>query len=332
MSELRQDRTSGGWVLIAPRRGERPQATAPARPSGLLPPFDPQCPFCPGHESELPGILDEARAPGEPGWQVRVVPNKFAAVAEQAETPQAGEHVAHAGYGFHEVIIESPRHNAELDTLSAEERHAVVRVYRDRVRILFAEHGVETVVLFRNHGPSAGASLLHPHAQAIALDVVPPRLAALSAWGKRYHAEHGVCATCEELRIEIRDRTRVVEESEQFIALVPFAAEHPCEIWIVPLAHHASFVDLAGEALVEFGELLGRCLRRLKTVLNDSPYNFVVDSASKHEFGAAHFHWRLRLVPQVAIWGGFELGGGLPINPSSPEDDAAALRAAPIDG
>ena len=169
MSELRQDRTSGGWVIIAPHRGKRPQAAAPARPSGPPPAFDPQCPFCPGHEGELPGILAETKTPGAPGWTVRVVPNKYPAVQAQAETPQAAEHVAQAGFGVHEVIIESPRHDAQLDTLSPEERLAVVTAYRDRCQVLFAAPHIETVILFRNHGPSAGASLLHPHAQAIAL-------------------------------------------------------------------------------------------------------------------------------------------------------------------
>ena len=140
--------------------------------------------------------------------------------------------------------------------------------YRDRSRVLFAEPRVETVVLFCNRGPSAGASLTHPHAQAIALDMVPPRLAALNEWGKRHHAEHGICATCEELQIETRNRRRAVEETEQFIALVPFAAEHPYEIWIVPLVHQASFIDLDADALTEFGALLARCLQRLKKVLN----------------------------------------------------------------
>jgi UDPglucose--hexose-1-phosphate uridylyltransferase len=327
MSELRQNRTSGAWALIAPQRGERPQAVAPARPSGPPPAFDPHCPFCPGHESELPSILAETKAAATPGWAVRVVPNKYPAVQAQAETPRAAEHVAQAGFGVHEVVIESPRHDAQLDTLSSDERLAVVTAYRDRCQALVASPRIETVILFRNHGPSAGASLLHPHAQAIALSMVPPRLVALNEWAKRYHAEHGICAMCEELQVETRHRERVIEETDRFLALVPFAAEHPYEIWIVPLDHHASFVDIEDEALAEFGELLARCLRRLKMVLNDPPYNFVVDSAPKNEFGAAHFHWRLRLVPQVAIWGGFELGGGLPINPSSPEDDAAALKA-----
>ncbi|MEJ2623540.1 MAG: hypothetical protein P8Z80_03055 [Pseudolabrys sp.] len=331
MTELRQDRTSGGWVIIAPHRGQRPQAAAPARPSGPPPAFDPQCPFCPGHESELPGILAETKAAGEPGWTVRVVPNKYPALQAQAGAPHLAEHVAQAGNGVHEVIIESPRHDAQLDTLSAEERLAVVTAYRDRCQVLFAAPGIETVILFRNHGPSAGASLLHPHAQAIALGMVPPRLAALNEWAKSYHADHGVCAMCEELQVETCHRERVIEETDRFLALVPFAAEHPYEIWIVPHDHHASFIDIEDAALAEFGELLARCLRRLKKVLDDPPYNFAIDSAPKHEFGAAHFHWRLRLVPRVAIWGGFELGGGLPINPSSPENDAAALRMARIE-
>jgi len=331
VSELRQDRTSGGWVIVAPHRGQRPQASGSARPSGPAPAFDPKCPFCPGHEGELPGILAETKAAGAPGWAVRAVPNKYPALQAQAEPPHVADHVAQAGFGIHEVIIESPRHDAELDTLSADERLAVITAYRDRCQVLFAAPRIETVVLFRNHGPSAGASLLHPHAQAIALSMVPPRLAALSAWGKHYYAEHGICAMCEELQGETRHRERIVEETERYLALVPFAAEHPYEIWIVPLDHHASFIDIEDEALAEFGELLARCLRRLKKVLAGPPYNFVIDSAPKHAFGAAHFHWRLRLVPDVAIWGGFELGGGLPINPSSPEDDAAALRAASVD-
>ena len=260
MSELRQDRTDGNWALIAPHRGQRPQASAPARPAGALLRFDPKCPFCPGHESELPGITAETPAPGEPGWNVRVVPNKYPALQAQAETPHVAEHVAHAGYGFHEVIIESPRHDAELDTLSADERQAVMLAYRDRSRVLFAEPRVETVVLFRNRGPSAGASLMHPHAQVIALDMVPLRLAALNEWGKRHHAEHGICATCEELQIETRHRSRVVEETEQFIALVPFAAEHPYETWIVPLDHQASFIDLDADALSRIRRVAGALL------------------------------------------------------------------------
>ena len=182
--------------------------------------------------------------------------------------------------------------------------------------------------MFRNYGQRAGASLAHPHAQIVALDFVPPKLAATDEWAREYYVEHGRCALCAELDIELKSGARVVEANDAFVALVPFAAEHPFELWIVPRRHEASFGALTDEGLPAFAALLGRSLRRLSASLADPPYNFVVDSAPKDELAAPHLHWRLRIVPDVAIWGGFELGTGLPINPSSPEDDARVLRAA----
>jgi len=237
---------------------------------------------------------------------------------------------ARAGYGFHEVVIESPRHDADLATMGADALRVVVTGYRDRLRTLFDRPGIETAVLFRNQGPTAGASLVHPHAQIIALGMQPPRLAEIGAWGRRHHEMHGRCATCDELKLELEEGTRVVEGNVHFLSLVPFAAEHPFEVWIVPQRHQASFTALADDESDAFGELLGRVLQRIKSVLDDPPYNFVVESAAKADFGAPHFHWRLRVVPDIATWGGFELGTGLPINPSSPEDDARALRGARV--
>ena len=152
----------------------------------------------------------------------------------------------------------------------------------------------------------------------------------INDWCKRYYSEHGRCALCDELASERKDGTRVVEENERFVALVPFAAEHPFELWIVPKQHQASFTALGDEELPAFAALLGRSLARLKAVLGDPPYNFAVDSAPKDDIAAPHLHWRLRIAPDIAIWGGFELGAGLPINPSSPESDARLLRAAAV--
>jgi UDPglucose--hexose-1-phosphate uridylyltransferase len=331
MSELRQDRTTGAWVIVAPQRGHRPQMPGPGESPQKRPRFDPSCPFCPGHEGQLPGIIAETPAPDAPGWSVRIVPNKFPALQQQHATQArvCGAHQARPGNGIHEVIIESPWHDAELATLPADELSTIVGVYRERSRILLAQDGIAAAILFRNYGRRAGASLAHPHAQIIALDFVSPKAAAISDWAKRHYNEHGRCATCEELAIECKSGRRVADENDQFVALVPFAAEHPFELWVVPKRHQASFSALGDDELPAFAGLLGRSLRRLKAVLDDPPYNFVVDSAPKDEIAAPHLHWRLRIVSDVATWGGFELGGGLPINPSSPEDDARLLRAAP---
>ena len=334
MSELRQDRTTGAWVIVAPQRGHRPQMRAPGARSEPRPRYDPQCPFCPGNEAQLPGIIAETPAREVPGWSVRVVANKFPAVpaTPAAQALTGGGHRARPGQGAHEVIIESPWHDAEPATLSAVALNAAVETYRARSRTLLAQDSIAAVILFRNYGPRAGASLAHPHAQIIALDFVPPKLATNDDWSRRYTAEHGRCALCAELEVERESGTRIVDDNDKFVALVPFAAEHPFELWVVPKQHEPSFGALADNALPAFAALLGRSLRRLGAALSEPPYNFVIDSAPKSELTAPHWHWKLRIVPDVATWGGFELGTGLPINPSSPEDDARLLRAAPSGG
>jgi UDPglucose--hexose-1-phosphate uridylyltransferase len=200
-------------------------------------------------------------------------------------------------------------------------------MYRDRTRDLMVQRRIEAVVLFRNHGSRSGASQPHPHAQIIALDVVPPRLAALADWGDHYYCEHGRCATCDEIAIETDLKTRIVEDGQDFIVLVPFAGEHPCEMWILPKAHRASFLDLADSEIREVARLLRHSLHRLRSVWDDPPYNFVIDSAARGHLSSAYVHWRLRIAPDLAKWGGFELGAGMAINPSLPEDDADILRA-----
>ena len=333
MTERRQDRTTGTWVVIAPGRGQRPHSWGahPVSIQDSAPRFDAACPFCPGHEAELPGILAEMSAPAAPGWSVRVIPNKFPILQAAPETVSAfTDHVAHAGDGLHEVIIECPRHDADLALLDDAEIEVVATAYQERSRHLLQQPRIEAALVFRNHGRVSGASMQHPHSQAIALAFVPARLAGMSEWAARYHVECGRCATCDELAVERRQEVRIIEESEHFVALVPFAAEHPCEIWIVPKRHQASFTAVDAAELANFAWLLRRTLRRLRAVHDDPPYNFVIDSAPRAQSDAPYFHWRLRIAPDLATWGGFQLGTGVPVNPSSPEADAALLRSAAV--
>ena len=334
-SELRQDRTTGRWLIIAPHRRLRPGAEPSIARSFATrrrrrPPFDRDCPFCPGNEAALPGIIAETRTKVPPNWAVRVIPNKFPALTREA-TVEAGcseRHRALGGYGFHEVIIESPRHDADLASMTDGDIELVVRGYRDRSRYLLAHSRIEAVVLFRNHGPQGGASLAHPHAQAVALAFVPPTLGLVADWGRRYHHEHGRCPTCDEIAIERDLAIRIVDDTQHFVAFVPFASERPFETWLLPKQHQASFTDIDESLLVEFAHLLRRMLNRLHRARDDPPYNFVIDSAAGAETRSPCVHWRLRIAPTLAMPGGFELGTGTAINPSSPEEDAAVLRAA----
>jgi UDPglucose--hexose-1-phosphate uridylyltransferase len=334
-SELRQDRTTGRWVIVAPHRHERPGARAASTqgaPVAARPRFDPACPFCPGNEAQLPGILAQASTQVAPGWTVRVVPNKYPALQSDAKrNGDPSEERMREAYGFHEVIIESPFHDADLVSIDDAELGVVTTTYRDRSRLLLARPDIEAVILLRNYGPAGGASLLHPHAQVVALDVVPPRVACAADWSRAYHADHGRCPTCDEIENERGLGQRIVEDSPNFIVLVPFAAACPFETWIVPKRHQASFIGLEDRHIHEFGALLRRALRRLRSALADPGYDFVVDTADRRHLGSLHVHWRLRIAPRLAMSGGFELGSGMAINPSSPEHDARVLRSTRAD-
>ena len=267
---------------------------------------------------------------GSPDWIVRVVPNKFPALQPDARAVAnlADGRPVIGGYGFHEVIIENPRHDVDFAAMSAAEIDAVVSAYRSRSEHLLRQRNIESVILFRNHGLRSGASLPHPHAQIIALPLVPPVLRALADCGRQYHRDHGRCATCDGIANERAAAVRIVEESSEFLAFVPFAAATPGEIRIVPKRHRASFVEADAAELEDFARVLRRVLSRVRQAYDDPSFNFVIDSADRAHFGSAYVHWRLRITPFLAAPGGFELGSGMAINPSAPEDDAAALRAA----
>jgi UDPglucose--hexose-1-phosphate uridylyltransferase len=331
MSTLRQDRTTGAWVIVAPERGLRPRDAVRSKGGeNHARPFDPACPFCPGNEAKLPGILAELESSRPPGWQLRVIPNKYAVALPEtvpARQVEAG-HVTLASHGYCEVVVESPRHDDDLVSMSDDDIRLLVSLYRRRFSELMAKPGITSVTLFRNRGQASGASLTHPHSQFIALGMTPPRLLSMATWARQCGEETGRCVTCAELEVEIADGSRIIEETPLFVALAPFAATVPLEIWLVPRRHQASFAQLDDAECAEMGPLLRNTLRRLSSAHDDPPYNFVVDSFDAADETVSFAHWRLQIVPGLATWGGFELGTGIPINPSSPESDARILRAA----
>lgn len=330
MSEFRQDPLTGAWVIVAPGRGARPRPAHDQAAPARLPAHDPACPFCPGNEHLLPGIIEETATASPPGWQTRVVPNKYPALGPEAEAAAVGAFpwVSRPGHGAHEVIIETPRHDAAPETMAPAGLTEVLRTCRHRHAALGARPGIGAVVVFRNRGAAGGASLAHPHAQVIASALLPPSLAAARDWARAHHARHGRCVTCEVAARELEAGRRVVEVSDDVVALVPYAAAHPCEQRLVPRRHRASFAEATDAELAALAAMLQRALWRLNAVLGRPSWNWVIESGTIAETGAAHAHWSLRLVPGTTRPGGFELGAGVPINPSLPEADAEALRAA----
>lgn len=343
MSELRQDLLTGRWVVLAPSRGDRPIAQGRDAGTRSRAPHDPACPFCPGNEAELPSIRWEAPGPGPHGWACRAVPNRYPAFEEgtgstgsdamsadlhEAPTPgYAPAPAAGRAAGRQEVLIESPYHDRDPGRMSPEEALAVLRAYRERLRASSREAPRLHPVLFRNHGRSAGASLPHPHAQLIGTRAEGPRRRILRERLGAYRRATGRCLLCGGPTTAPDADARIVEEDEHHVAYVPWAAERPLEVRIVPRRHEPGFRDVEGPALESLARLLGRLLGRLRRAAADPDYNYVLHTWGEGG-GEAALHWHLQIRPRTSRMAGFELGTGMFINPSSPVGDAEILREA----
>lgn len=327
--ESRQDRLTKQWVTFAPSRSARPkQTTDDAHDPDDDRPVE-GCPFCPGHEEMLPSILWELDDAATLPWRTRVVPNKFSAYEpDRAPYHQScGLYHSRASRGHQEVIIETPYHYQSLAQMPLAHVDAVLQTYLERYRILRADENDVIPFLFRNHGASAGASIAHPHSQLIGIDFSPPQIEREERAARAWYDDTGQCPYCTMIEDELDAETRLVWTSDAFVAFVPFAAQVPFEMWILPREHEPEFGRLSPPDRQELARALHAALNRLHSGLGDPDYNFFVRTALAHEPEAPYLHWSLRIRPRTTVQAGFEQSTGVQVNPSIPERDAALLRA-----
>jgi UDPglucose--hexose-1-phosphate uridylyltransferase len=328
MPELRKDPVTGRWVIVAPERAQRPSDFAPEpRPRRRAL----RCPFCPGNEAETPAELLAGRPggapPDSPGWTYRVVPNRYPALRLEGDLDRTGEVVDHRmrGIGAHEVLIETPEHDASLATMPADAVADVLLAARDRMLALRKNERIEYVLFFKNQGQAAGATVEHPHSQLIATPMVPPLVEAELAGGARHHASHGRCAWCDILRHD-RGSPRLIVEADGLAVLAPYAARFAFETVILPSRHRSSFEDCGLEDLEALARTLGDLLRRLDRALDAPDYNLILHTAPARAPRLPHYHWHIEVIPKLTKVAGFEWGTGVFINATTPEDGAARLR------
>lgn len=329
MAELRQDIVTGQWVVVATERAMRP--TDFAKPGTITPPDEARgCPFCPGHEVMTPlevvAVRPEDTEPNSPGWQVRVVPNKFPVFesGEEAATT-APLFPRRPADGSHEVIIHTPRHDLSLATMPAEDVELVLRVYRHRYRANAENPRVRYVHLIVNHGRDSGASLEHSHSQLFGVPLVPPLVQQELAGASWFHTRNSECVFCRIAREELAAGVRVVAETRGFVAIAPFASRLPFEVWVIPRAHQESFDMIAEDELEGFALVLRDVLGRYHSKFDDPPYNCYIHSAPCDGSSYPYYHWHLEAVPKLTTPGAFELGTSMWINIATPEHAAAHL-------
>lgn len=332
MPEIRQNRITREWVIIATERARRPEEFAKkTKEKKEIPKLVPTCPFCPGNEDKTPP--ETLRLNGKNGWQVRVTPNKFAAVSTEGELVRTWRGIKRtlSGVGHHEVIVETPDHSLTTALLTDEEVGLIIESYRRRYRDVMADSRIEQVTLFKNHGESAGTSLEHPHSQLIALPVIPVQVRDRLEEALRHYDEFGECIFCRVMDEEIEEGARVVLENEHFVAFVPFAAMSPFHMWIFPKKHMATFEEINDAQAADLARILRRVLRKLYNGLDNPDFNYTLRTAPKESEHIRYYHWYVSVIPRLTKMAGFELGSGMFINTALPEESAKFLRNVKVD-
>jgi len=327
MPEFRQNQATKEWVILAPERGKRPEEPAAEQiRRKALPPYKKECPFCQGNEdqTEKPVCV----RPAEGDWQVRVVPNKYAALKSDLATTRThvGSFLAAKGFGIAEVVIEHPRHDSTISQMELHEVSNVLKAYRDRHTVIRENEKINLVTIFRNHGKRAGTSLDHPHSQIIATPIVPPHVRYPIEQAISHYDKHGTCVYCDMVAEEIRQKERVVIESDNFVAFCPFAARSPFECRIYPKRHMAGYVSIDDEEVEELAWMLREMLGKLCYGLGDPDYNYVIRSSPIGDEDTRYLHWYIVIIPKISIPAGFEIGSGIYINTVAPEESAGILR------
>ena len=328
MPELRKDPITGRWVIISTERGKRPTSFGAVRNSQ-----DAQlCPFCPGHEEATPPEILAYRElgsePNHPGWRLRVMPNKYPALVVEGTLSREPEGIYDKmnGIGAHEVIIETPEHNLDLVTMSPNAVREVFWAYRERMIDLQRDRRFQYILIFKNHGEAAGASLEHAHSQLIATPIIPKQVAEEIAGAKRYFDFKERCIFCDIVRQEITERSRVVSDHDAFLVVQPYAPRFPFETWILPKTHQSHYLELSESEITVLAQTMQDTLARLKQALNDPAFNYVIHTRPVSREYHEYYHWHIEIIPKLTKMAGFEWGSGFYINPTPPEESAAYLR------
>jgi UDPglucose--hexose-1-phosphate uridylyltransferase len=328
MPELRKDPVTGCWVIISTERAQRPQHH-PLRPPRVE---TGPCPFCAGNEVMTPPEVLAYRADqnqlGKAGWAVRVVPNKYPALVNEDHELRNddGFYQSTNGLGVHEVIIENPEHVENMALLSEKQLEAVLLAYRDRMLHFRADSRWRCILIYKNQGAEAGATLPHVHSQLVVLPSIPRAVLEELDGAKRFYEATGRCIYCEMIRKEIDEHKRIVAEHEYFVALCPYAARFPFEVWILPREHSSCFEKSLPHIYIDLARVLRETLIRLDRQLDDPPFNYIVHSNPLGESENGFYHWHIEIMPRLTQVAGFEWGSGSYINQVAPEDAARLLR------
>ncbi len=336
MPELRKDPVLGRWVIISTERAKRPNDFKKVNDG----PQEGECPFCEQKEGNTPSELFAIRRAhpqsNAPGWDIRVVPSisPFLKLDNELWKKGVGLYDLMGATGSHEVVIETPQHIANMADLETTQIEKVLTAYAERIKTLEQDKRIKYVLIFKNYGWKAGGGRVrHARSQIIATPVVLKRVKEELAGAKSYFEYHERCVFCDLVKQELTEQKRVILEVDGIVAVAPFAPRFPFEVWVMPKRHSADFQHINPEESRSLAVVLKEILSRLKKLLGDPPYNYVIHSAPFRRERKGYwttieedYHWHLEIIPRLTLVAGFEWGSGFYICPVPPEEAAKFLK------
>lgn len=328
VSQLRQDIVTGDWVVIAVGRGKRPEDFQ-KKEEFSQEISEKECLFCdPEKSGQEKDVL--IYNTNDNDWTLRVFPNKFPAF-----TPPKGKLVHQSegpyfwmeGIGYHEVIV-TRDHQKSIGQMEDWQVGEILDAFQTRYLDLMNKKSVRYIEIFHNQGKSAGASIVHPHSQLVAVPVISPYIESELSGAEDYFSKNKQCVYCAMIGWEKKEGGRVVFENENFLAFCPFASRVAFEVWLMPKKHSPYFERINDEQKMMGGEALNQVLRKIGKVLNNPDYNFYLHTAPCDGRDYPHYHWHIEILPKTSLWAGFELSTGIEISTIEPETASEYLRKA----
>jgi len=307
LPEIRKDYIQDKYVIIAPIRKKRPHNLEKPRVQKIS--SAKKCVFCPPQVNKIQDKLTIYKDNNHGEWLVKVIANVYPAVS--TKHPKA--------YGIQDVVIETPDHQQELENLPETHIVKVLEAYAERTKEISKDNKIEYILIFKNNGGKAGASITHAHSQVFATHFLPPHLFDKSQKQQAYKLAKGNCVYCDVINQE-RESPRWIWEDELTVCFTPYASMHHYETWIMPKRHIDNITLQTNEERASMAKILKHVIKKINSL--GLPYNFYFHQVINDE----DQHLYLKVIPRGNIWAGVEIGSGLIINPVAPEDAAEFYR------
>lgn len=326
MPQLRQNIVTGEWVVIAPERAKRPNDFIAV--DTVKSPVNASCPFDVEGEEYA-----KHRHKGYETDEIYVIPNKFPAFVEDPKAISTrtykiedGFYSARPSLGGHDVVVVKD-HNKNIYTFTEKIWCELMTVTKRRYQYWRKDPNTEYTMAIYNEGTRAGASIVHPHAQIFASNVIPNQIHREVTGAQRYFENNGTCVFCDLIEHERKKKIRVLYESSAFIAFTFYAARFPFEVWIFPKEHIAHLEDEPDKRMREAADVLKDIFGKIGKTLHNPSVNYFIHDLPHSSAHSDFFHWHIEIAPRISTYGGFEMGSGVVIDVMSPEDAAKFLRS-----